>query len=693
MSERKVSLRVAAVGGDRLKAELRAIGTEGKRALAVIEGGAPAASRGLAATDSAAEALMARLTTLSARAAEAANSLRAVGGTGASVLARVEAATGVSKSVARSREDIEAYGRALDATRAKYNPIYAAISTYRAELGSLRQAHAAGAISATEYAAALSRLRQASLAEIGALKGRSRNYEDLEKSTGRARFQMVQLGYQLNDVGVSLASGQNPLMVLVQQGAQIAQIYGNGQGGVGAALRQVGQMAVGVAARYPLVTAAIVAGTAAIAGMTHEINETARTTVAFGDTALAVWQMVAEGIATWIKPAVDAIAPWFEAAWDAVTAGVARFGNTLINAIRVSVLAIGTAVEAIPKLFEAAWEGARSIVFQALAGMMSGVESFLGGVASGLNAVFGTDLAAPEGITSALAGLNARSSDAAGASGAALAGARGDWAGLGARAAEIWNADPMGELFGAISDRAQGNAARRAAEGAAGSDSASGGGGAGRAAGDSAGAEAKEDEALGLLDAIKAALAAAAGDATDLGTQIGDALVGAFRSAEDALAEFVSTGKLDVASLATSILGDFARIGMRAYLMGPLTNALQGALGGSFGTALQSAFVQHAGGPAGSGPTRRVSAAAFVTAPRLHDGMGALRADEYAAILRRGERVLSPRETSDYEAGRLSAGPTVINFNGVRDARSFRQSRTQIAADLSRAIAMGRRGI
>ena len=692
MAERKVSLRVAAVGGDRLKAELRAIGTEGKRALSVLESGAPAASRGLAATDSAAEALMARLTSLSARAAEAANSLHAVGGTGASVLARVDAATGVTGGVARSREDIEAYSRALDATRAKYNPIYAAISTYRAELGELRQAHAAGAISATEYAAALSRLRQVSLAEIGAVKGRGRYYDALEKSSGRARFQMVQLGYQLNDVGVSLASGQNPFMVLVQQGAQIAQIYGNGQGGVGAALRQVGQMVGGVAARYPLVTAAIVAGTAAIAGMTHEINETARTTVTFGDTALAVWQLAAEGIATWIMPAIDAIAPWFEAAWDAVTAGVARLGNTLVNAIRVSVLAIGTAVEMIPKLFEAAWEGARSHVFWALADMMAGVESLLAGVASGLNAVFGTNLSVPEGITAAQAGLNARGSDAAGASSAALASARGDRTGFGARAAEIWNADPMGELFGAISERAQENAARRAAGGAAGS----GGGGAGSGGfGGSPGAsaEAKEEEALGLLDAIKAALASAAEDATDLGAQIGDALVGAFRSAEDALADFVATGKLDVASLTTSIIGDFARIGMRAYLMGPLTNALQGALGGSFGTALQSAFVQHAGGPAGSGPTRLVSAAHFVTAPRLHDGMGALRADEYAAILRRGERVLNPRETSDYEAGRFGAGPTVINFNGVRDARSFRQSRTQIAADLSRAIAMGRRGI
>lgn len=47
---------------------------------------------------------------------------------------------------------------------------------------------------------------------------------------GRGNFlglnsaELTQLGYQINDIVVSLASGQNPLMVLTQQGAQIGQI-------------------------------------------------------------------------------------------------------------------------------------------------------------------------------------------------------------------------------------------------------------------------------------------------------------------------------------------------------------------------------------------------------------------------------------------------------------------------------------
>jgi hypothetical protein len=214
-------------------------------------------ARAMTATDAAADALMQRLTSLSVKAAEAASSLRVVETSGSSVLARVNAATGVTGGVARDRADIEAYGRALDEVRAKYNPMFAAVQKYRSELAQLKQAHAAGAISADEYTAALSRLRQASLREIGVIKGRVLGYQHMAKAGGLARFQIVQLGYQLNDIGVSLASGQNPFVVLVQQGAQIAQIYG-GQGGVWAALSQIGSLLGGLAKRaWPV---ALIAG-------------------------------------------------------------------------------------------------------------------------------------------------------------------------------------------------------------------------------------------------------------------------------------------------------------------------------------------------------------------------------------------------------------------------------------------------
>ena len=84
---------------------------------------------------------------------------------------------------------------------------------------------------------------------------------------------------------------------------------------------------------------------------------------------------------------------------------------------------------------------------------------------------------------------------------------------------------------------------------------------------------------------------------------------------------------------------------------------------------------------------RTVPAAAFLDAPRFHNGGGfGLRPDEQAAILQRGERVLSRRETREWETG----GGTRIVIT-ARDAQSFRQSRAQVAADIARAVAFGRR--
>ena len=68
MAERRVSVRLAAVGGDRLKADLVAIGREGKAALAAIAGGSAPASHGLAETGAAARTLVTRLEAVSARA-------------------------------------------------------------------------------------------------------------------------------------------------------------------------------------------------------------------------------------------------------------------------------------------------------------------------------------------------------------------------------------------------------------------------------------------------------------------------------------------------------------------------------------------------------------------------------------------------------------------------------------------------
>jgi len=221
---------------------------------------------------------------------------------------------------------------------------------------------------------------------------------------------------------------------------------------------------------------------------------------------------------------------------------------------------------------------------------------------------------------------------------------------------------------------------------------------AGDATGQAGGAATKAaEEAATGWRAVAQSLADYARDAMDWGKGLGQSLVSAFQSAESAFRTFVTTGKLDFKSLVSSILADLAVIAARRFILGPIANALSGALGGLGGGGGILAGILHQGGiVGGSTPMRMVPAMAFAAAPRLHQGGWAgLKPDEVPAILQRGERVLSRREAAAYSAGSTGrdAAPVINVTIQTRDAESFRQSRTQVASDIARAVALGRRGM
>jgi hypothetical protein len=227
---------------------------------------------------------------------------------------------------------------------------------------------------------------------------------------------------------------------------------------------------------------------------------------------------------------------------------------------------------------------------------------------------------------------------------------------------------------------------------------------AGRAAGGAgAAAAAGAEVAKTGWEAAVATLADYAGKARDIGGDIGNALVSAFTSAENAVGEFVKTGKLDFRDLVTSMIADLAKLAARRFILGPIANALSGALGGADGVSGGNAplgpflspllaNILHAGGMVGApAPGRMVPALAFANATRMHaGGWAGIKPDEVPAILQKGERVLSRRESTAY--GKSSA-PVVNVTIMARDAESFRQSRTQVASDIARAVSLGRRGM
>jgi len=72
--------------------------------------------------------------------------------------------------------------------------------------------------------------------------GFSKGAESMAKSAGLARHEMINLSRQVQDVGVSLVSGQSPFMVLAQQGTQVYDIFASSKGTLGGFGAQIASM-------------------------------------------------------------------------------------------------------------------------------------------------------------------------------------------------------------------------------------------------------------------------------------------------------------------------------------------------------------------------------------------------------------------------------------------------------------------
>jgi lambda family phage tail tape measure protein len=135
--------------------------------------------------------------------------------------------------------------------------------------------------------------------------------------------------------------------------------------------------------------------------------------------------------------------------------------------------------------------------------------------------------------------------------------------------------------------------------------------------------------------------------AAEAGVEAFNSLKNGIDSAADALSEFVMTGKLEFTDLANSIIKDIIRMQMKSMIMQGLSglgdllgvgNLFSGA-GGAKPAVSGAVKYYHGGGVVGSGsaPSRTVPMSIFAGAPRLHGGLAA---DEYPAILQRGETVI-----------------------------------------------------
>jgi hypothetical protein len=471
-----------------------------------------------------------------------------------------------------------------------------------------------------------------------------------------------------------------------------------GAGGVGEAFRLLGDLAKEVWSRMGLALDGALAEMAAgweglkaaglsalegtIAGVVSFGDRTAAIFQGAYDAAVAIWGSLPGAIGDFAFQAANGLISGVEAMLNGVVTRINSFINGLNAALALlpewatgeGGVRIGTldplGLSRIGNPFEGVAEAAGAAAADAFSAALS--RTYLEPPDLGLGAMAEDAQARADGYREA-AGMLA---DAAGRPLASWQALRDAVSGSGADAeAALANATASANALGAELD-----------------DTATAAGGAGaaaRAAGAAAAAGA-ETAATGWA-AVTAALSDYAAKAREIGGDIGNALVGAFQSAENAVASFVKTGKLDFRDLVTSMIADLAKLAARRFILGPIANALSGALGGAGGLF---ANIFHTGGMVGSpGPGRMVPAMAFAGAPRMHSGGWAgLRPDEVPAILQRGERVLSRRNAAEYGQGSSAATNVSVTIN-ARDAESFRQSRTQVAADIARAVSLGRRGM
>jgi len=156
-------------------------------------------------------------------------------------------------------------GKALDDLRKKYNPLYAAQQQYLANLKDIKTAHAIGAISTNEMAAAITSEKAAFASRVTYIGAANKGLKETGAVAKLTSTQMLNLSRQGNDVITMFALGAPPMQIFASQAGQIYDALEQGQGGVRGSLKALGTQVASLATRFPLATAAMAAAGVALA--------------------------------------------------------------------------------------------------------------------------------------------------------------------------------------------------------------------------------------------------------------------------------------------------------------------------------------------------------------------------------------------------------------------------------------------
>ena len=209
----------AAIGDTRT--EVRGLGDDARNAATVLDQEAASTSR---ATEAAI-----RVTNAINGQTAAENNLRAALERRLGISANTNGVGDPFAQNAQRAADVEAYGRSLDAVRARFVPLVAAEQQHLQALQQINNAARLGAISEDERAAAIANATRAYERQIALI----RNGPSTRSGNGVQSFAGFNAGQQLQDIVMMSLLGQNPGALALQQGPQLASAIEMG-GGLGA---------------------------------------------------------------------------------------------------------------------------------------------------------------------------------------------------------------------------------------------------------------------------------------------------------------------------------------------------------------------------------------------------------------------------------------------------------------------------
>lgn len=295
-------------------------------------------------------------------------------------LERRNAAYRGAQALAAMREEAAAAAnleRRIDALMNSIDPTRAAQARLNAEMAEASALYKAGAISASDYAKAVSVLdnRMAATARqqgvINSLQGAT------AKGARLAGHEMANLGSQFADIGVSLASGQALWLVAIQQGAQIGGIYGQAASRGVTLTNVLGQLGGAVGSLVTkfgplLVVTAAIGG--AFALFEREVDKSTDQATTWGDTWRATLKVVGDMIMD--GPIGDGLR-WlgrsFGATLDAIVDGVMWWADKTVGHFGAAYELIVKNWRRLPEVFGVIVQGAANLTIQAVEGLVNKV--------------------------------------------------------------------------------------------------------------------------------------------------------------------------------------------------------------------------------------------------------------------------------------------------------------------------------